>query len=139
MTRTATWRPSSVPPSCTNVPLTGSACAGVRVGRDPDRVPAGDDAVGGVEFDPSPAGDKDFGPGRGRAAAGHVLARVVARGLVVQAAGNEPRGESQAARGVHEQQREIAFCRAMSLPARYASGYLGDIGVPCSGAGDFCA
>jgi transglutaminase-like putative cysteine protease len=33
----------------------------------------------------------------------------------------------------------IAFCRAMSIPARYASGYLGDIGVPPSGAGDFCA
>lgn len=32
-----------------------------------------------------------------------------------------------------------AFCRAMSIPARYASGYLGDIGVPPSGAGDFCA
>ena len=27
----------------------------------------------------------------------------------------------------------------MSIPARYASGYLGDIGVPHSGAGDFCA
>jgi transglutaminase-like putative cysteine protease len=24
----------------------------------------------------------------------------------------------------------IAFCRAMNIPARYASGYLGDIGVP---------
>ena len=33
----------------------------------------------------------------------------------------------------------IAFCRAMSIPARYASGYLGDIGVPPSGPGDFCA
>jgi transglutaminase-like putative cysteine protease len=33
----------------------------------------------------------------------------------------------------------VAFCRAMSIPARYASGYLGDIGVPPSGAGDFCA
>jgi transglutaminase-like putative cysteine protease len=33
----------------------------------------------------------------------------------------------------------IAFCRAMSIPARYASGYLGDIGVPYSGPGDFCA
>ena len=33
----------------------------------------------------------------------------------------------------------IAFCRAMSIPARYASGYLGDIGVPPTGAGDFCA
>ena len=33
----------------------------------------------------------------------------------------------------------IAFCRAMTIPARYASGYLGDIGVPYSGAGDFCA
>ena len=31
----------------------------------------------------------------------------------------------------------IALCRAMSIPARYASGYLGDIGVPPSGAGDF--
>ncbi len=33
----------------------------------------------------------------------------------------------------------IALCRAMNIPARYASGYLGDIGVPFSGAGDFCA
>lgn len=33
----------------------------------------------------------------------------------------------------------ISFCRAMNIPARYASGYLGDIGVPYSGAGDFCA
>jgi transglutaminase-like putative cysteine protease len=33
----------------------------------------------------------------------------------------------------------IAFCRAMSIPARYTSGYLGDIGVPYSGPGDFCA
>ena len=33
----------------------------------------------------------------------------------------------------------IAFCRAMNIPARYASGYLGDIDVPSSGPGDFCA
>jgi transglutaminase-like putative cysteine protease len=33
----------------------------------------------------------------------------------------------------------IALCRAMSIPARYARGYLGDIGVPPSGAGDFRA
>ncbi|MGZ9810864.1 transglutaminase-like domain-containing protein [Pseudoroseicyclus sp. H15] len=33
----------------------------------------------------------------------------------------------------------IALCRAMNIPARYASGYLGDIGVPPSGPGDFCA
>jgi transglutaminase-like putative cysteine protease len=33
----------------------------------------------------------------------------------------------------------IAYCRAMNIPARYASGYLGDIGVPPSGPGDFCA
>ncbi|MEL7515634.1 MAG: transglutaminase family protein [Pseudomonadota bacterium] len=33
----------------------------------------------------------------------------------------------------------IALCRAMNIPARYASGYLGDVGVPYSGAGDFCA
>ncbi|MEO4045377.1 transglutaminase family protein [Hoeflea sp. CAU 1731] len=33
----------------------------------------------------------------------------------------------------------IAYCRAMNIPARYASGYLGDIGVPYSGPGDFCA
>ena len=36
-------------------------------------------------------------------------------------------------------QLSIALCRAMNIPARYASGYLGDIGVPPSGAGDFCA
>lgn len=33
----------------------------------------------------------------------------------------------------------IALCRAMNIPARYVSGYLGDIGIPYSGAGDFCA
>lgn len=33
----------------------------------------------------------------------------------------------------------IAFCRAMNIPARYVSGYLGDIGVPYGGPGDFCA
>lgn len=33
----------------------------------------------------------------------------------------------------------IALCRAMSIPARYASGYLGDVGVPYSGPADFCA
>jgi len=33
----------------------------------------------------------------------------------------------------------IALCRAMNIPARYVSGYLGDIGVPYQGAGDFCA
>lgn len=33
----------------------------------------------------------------------------------------------------------ITLCRAMNIPARYASGYLGDIGVPFSGPGDFCA
>lgn len=27
----------------------------------------------------------------------------------------------------------ITFCRAMNIPARYATGYLGDIGVPASG------
>lgn len=33
----------------------------------------------------------------------------------------------------------ITLCRAMNIPARYASGYLGDVGVPYSGPGDFCA
>ena len=33
----------------------------------------------------------------------------------------------------------IALCRAMNIPARYCSGYLGDVGVPYSGPGDFCA
>jgi transglutaminase-like putative cysteine protease len=33
----------------------------------------------------------------------------------------------------------ISLCRAMNIPARYASGYLGDIGVPYAGPGDFCA
>ena len=33
----------------------------------------------------------------------------------------------------------IAMCRAMNIPARYTSGYLGDVGVPYSGPGDFCA
>jgi len=33
----------------------------------------------------------------------------------------------------------IALCRAMNIPARYASGYLSDIGTEADGAGDFCA
>ncbi len=33
----------------------------------------------------------------------------------------------------------IALCRAMNIPARYVSGYLGDIFIPYSGPGDFCA
>jgi transglutaminase-like putative cysteine protease len=34
----------------------------------------------------------------------------------------------------------IAFCRCMNIPARYCTGYLGDIGVPPSDAPmDFCA
>jgi transglutaminase-like putative cysteine protease len=33
----------------------------------------------------------------------------------------------------------IALCRALNIPARYASGYLGDIDWPDSGPGDFCA
>lgn len=33
----------------------------------------------------------------------------------------------------------VAFCRAMNIPARYCSGYLGDIGVPPGGPMDFCA
>jgi transglutaminase-like putative cysteine protease len=33
----------------------------------------------------------------------------------------------------------ITFCRAMNIPARYATGYLGDIGVPPNGPMDFSA
>lgn len=33
----------------------------------------------------------------------------------------------------------IALCRAMNFPARYASGYLSDIGIKDPSAGDFCA
>ncbi len=34
----------------------------------------------------------------------------------------------------------IAFCRCMNIPARYCTGYLGDIGMPPPyGAGDFAA
>jgi transglutaminase-like putative cysteine protease len=33
----------------------------------------------------------------------------------------------------------LSLCRAMNIPARYASGYLPDIGVPDSGFDDFCA
>jgi transglutaminase-like putative cysteine protease len=31
----------------------------------------------------------------------------------------------------------VTLCRAMNIPARYVSGYLGDIGVPATGLGDF--
>ena len=33
----------------------------------------------------------------------------------------------------------ITFCRCMNIPARYATGYLGEIGVPPSPPGDFSA
>ncbi len=33
----------------------------------------------------------------------------------------------------------VTLCRAMNIPARYASGYLPDIDVPYAGPGDFCA
>jgi len=33
----------------------------------------------------------------------------------------------------------VTLCRAMNIPARYATGYLGDIGVPQSGPMDFSA
>jgi transglutaminase-like putative cysteine protease len=33
----------------------------------------------------------------------------------------------------------VTLCRAMHIPARYATGYLGDIGVPVAGAMDFSA
>jgi transglutaminase-like putative cysteine protease len=33
----------------------------------------------------------------------------------------------------------VTFCRAMNIPARYATGYLGDIGVPFGGPMDFSA
>ena len=33
----------------------------------------------------------------------------------------------------------IALCRCMNIPTRYVNGYLGDIGVPVAGPGDFAA
>jgi transglutaminase-like putative cysteine protease len=33
----------------------------------------------------------------------------------------------------------ITFCRALNIPARYATGYLGDFGVPVGGPMDFSA
>jgi transglutaminase-like putative cysteine protease len=33
----------------------------------------------------------------------------------------------------------IALCRAVNIPARYASGYLSDIGAKAESASDFCA
>ena len=33
----------------------------------------------------------------------------------------------------------VTFCRCMNIPARYATGYLGDFGVPVDGAMDFSA
>ena len=33
----------------------------------------------------------------------------------------------------------IAFCRCMNIPARYCTGYMGDIGVPVQGVMDFSA
>ena len=33
----------------------------------------------------------------------------------------------------------ITFCRCLNIPARYATGYLGDIGIPPAGPMDFSA
>jgi transglutaminase-like putative cysteine protease len=33
----------------------------------------------------------------------------------------------------------VTFCRCMNIPARYCTGYLGDIGVPVAGVMDFSA
>jgi transglutaminase-like putative cysteine protease len=33
----------------------------------------------------------------------------------------------------------VTFCRCLNIPARYATGYLGDIGVPPAPPGDFSA
>ena len=33
----------------------------------------------------------------------------------------------------------ITFCRCLNIPARYVTGYLGDIGVPVEGVMDFSA
>jgi len=33
----------------------------------------------------------------------------------------------------------VAFCRGLNIPARYCTGYMGDIGVPVVGAMDFSA
>ncbi len=33
----------------------------------------------------------------------------------------------------------IAFCRCLNIPARYCTGYMGDIGVPVTGVMDFSA
>src|SRR6202012_98773 len=33
----------------------------------------------------------------------------------------------------------IAFCRCLNIPARYCTGYMGDIGVPVVGVMDFSA
>jgi transglutaminase-like putative cysteine protease len=33
----------------------------------------------------------------------------------------------------------VAFCRCMNIPARYCTGYMGDIGVPVQGVMDFSA
>ncbi|HLZ84294.1 MAG TPA: transglutaminase family protein [Caulobacteraceae bacterium] len=33
----------------------------------------------------------------------------------------------------------VAFCRCMNIPARYCTGYMGDIGVPVAGVMDFSA
>ncbi len=33
----------------------------------------------------------------------------------------------------------VALCRCLNIPTRYVNGYLGDIGVPVTGPGDFAA
>ncbi len=59
--------------------------------------------------------------------------------------------QARATRGAHDAHREavgvcrdyahlaVTFCRCMNIPARYCTGYLGDIGVPLTPFMDFSA
>ncbi len=57
------------------------------------------------------------------------------------------RGDKTALEVYHEKQGvcrdfmhlALTFCRCMNIPARYATGYLGDFGVPVTGPMDFSA
>ncbi len=78
-------------------------------------------------------------------------ARVQAIVDYVQARTRFDYGQARPTKGAYETHTErhgvcrdyahlaIAFCRCMNIPARYCTGYLGDIGVPILGVMDFSA
>ena len=102
-TDTSTCSPVGSSALPTKPPDTGSACSASLVTPTRIKVRSGDQTVGRIVFDPTCAGQIDAAPGvRAAAAPGRT------RGVVVQVAGDETRGEAEAAHRFHHQHREVA-------------------------------